>query len=91
MVKNLPAIAGDAEASGSTPGLERSPEGGNGNPLRYSCLENPLDREAWWATVHGVTESQTQPSTHAHTDQSLAVMVCSAQVEGHGARELAEG
>ena len=40
----------------STPGLRRSPGGGNGNPLQYSCLENPMDREAWWATVHGVAQ-----------------------------------
>ena len=53
VVKNLPANAGDA---GSIPGLARSPGGGNGNPLQYSCLENPMDRGAWWATVHGVTK-----------------------------------
>ena len=41
---------------GSIPGLERSPEEGNGNPLQYSCLENSLDKGVWWATVHGVTE-----------------------------------
>ena len=44
---------------GSIPGLERSSEEGNGNPLQYSCLGNPMDRGAWWATVHGVTKSQT--------------------------------
>ena len=44
---------------GSIPGLGRSPGGGNGNPLQYSCLRNPRDRGAWWATVHGVTKSQT--------------------------------
>ena len=43
----------------SIPGLGRSPEEGNGYPLQYSCLENPMDREAWWATVHGVAQSQT--------------------------------
>ena len=47
---------------GSIPGLGRSPGEGNGNPLQCSCLENPLDRGAWWATVHGVTKSQTQMS-----------------------------
>ena len=44
---------------GSIPGLGRSPGGGHGNPLQYSGLENPMDRGAWWAAVHGVTESQT--------------------------------
>ena len=43
----------------SIPGLERSPGEGNGNPLQYSCLENPLDRGAWWATIHGVAKSRT--------------------------------
>ena len=47
---------------GSIPGLGRPPAEGNGNPLQYSCLGNPTDREAWWATVHGVTKSQTQLS-----------------------------
>ena len=51
MVKNLPANAGDV---GLIPGLGRSLEEGNGNPLQYSCLENPTDRGARWATVHGV-------------------------------------
>ena len=55
VVKNPPANAGDAE--NSIPGLGRSPEEGNGNPLQYSCLGNPMDRD-WWATVHGVTKSQ---------------------------------
>ena len=45
---------------GSTPGLGRSPGEGNGNPLQYSCLENPMDREAWQATVHGVAKSRTR-------------------------------
>ena len=47
---------------GSVPGVGRSPGGGHGNPLQYSCLENPMDRGAWWVTVHGVTKSQTQLS-----------------------------
>ena len=49
----------DVRTAGSIPGLGRSPRGGHGNPLQYSCLENPMDREAWRATVHGVTESRT--------------------------------
>ena len=57
VVKNPPASAGD---SSSTPGLGKSPGGGNNNQFRYSCLENPMDRGTWWATVHRVTkESDT--------------------------------
>ena len=59
MVKNPPANAGDIRHTGSIPGLGRSLGEGNGNPLQYSCLENPMDREAWQVTVHGVTKSQT--------------------------------
>ena len=55
VVKNLPANAGDVRDEGLTPGLGRSPGGGYGNPLQYSFLENPMDRGAWWATVHEVT------------------------------------
>ena len=54
VVKNLPANAGDM---GSIPGLGRSPEGGSGSPLQYSCQENPMDRGTWWATVSGVAKS----------------------------------
>ena len=60
MVKNLTANAGDIRDAGSIPGLGRSPGEGNGNPLQYSCLENPVDREAWRATVHRVAKSQTR-------------------------------
>ena len=56
MVKNLPANAGHIRDVGSIPGQGRSPGEGNGNRLQYSCLENPMDEEAWQATVHGVTE-----------------------------------
>ena len=59
MVKNLSDNAGDAGDGGSIPGLERFPGVGNGNPLHYSCLENPADRGAWRAAVPGVTESDT--------------------------------
>ena len=61
MVKNMPANAGDVTDVGSIPGLGRSPGRGHGNLLQYSCLENPMDRGAWWATVHGVAKSWTQP------------------------------
>ena len=60
MVKNLPANIGDLRDVGSITGLERFPGGGHGNPLQYSCLENPMDRGAWQATVHRVANSQTQ-------------------------------
>ena len=56
------ASACDAEDPGSIPESGRSPGEGNGNPLQYSCLENPMDEGAWWATVHGITKSQTQLS-----------------------------
>ena len=59
VVKNLTANARELRDAGSIPGLRRSPRGGSGNPLQYPCLENPIGREAWWATVHGVTKSQT--------------------------------
>ena len=62
VVKSLPANAGDVGDAGSIPRLGRSLGGGNGNSLQYSCLGNPMDREAWWATVHGVADSQIQLS-----------------------------
>ena len=70
MVKNLPADAGDKKDLVSILVVGRSPGGGNGNPLRYSFLENSMDRGAWWATAYEVTKkSQMQLSTHAHTIQ----------------------
>ena len=59
VIQNPPASAGDPRDSGSIPRPGRSPGGGNGNPLQYSCLENPMDRGAWQATVHGVSKSWT--------------------------------
>jgi len=56
VVKNPPANAGNKRDVGLIPGSGRSPGEGNGNPLQYSCLENPMDREAWRATVHGATK-----------------------------------
>ena len=67
VVKNQPANAGDTGDAGSIPGSGRSPEGGHGNPLEYSRLENPMDRGAWLATVHRVAKSWTclkRLSTH---------------------------
>ena len=58
MVKNPPTNAGDIRDAGSIPGLGRSTGEGNGNPLQYFCLENPMDSEAWWAMVHRVAKSQ---------------------------------
>ena len=60
MVKNLSANAGDIRDSGSVPGLGRSPGGGHGTPLQRSCLENPMDREAWGTIFQRVVKSQTQ-------------------------------
>ena len=63
VVKNPPANAGDIRDSGSIPGSGRFPGGGHGNPLQYFCLENPMDRGAWKATVHKVTKNWTQWAT----------------------------
>ena len=60
MIKNLPANAGDVKDLGLIPGSERFLVGGHGNPLQYSCLENPMDRGARQATVYRVAKSQTQ-------------------------------
>ena len=60
MVKNLPVNGGEVRDAGSVPVLGRSPGGGHGNSLHYSCLENPTGRGAWWAAVHRVAQSQTQ-------------------------------
>ena len=72
VVKNLPANAGDIRDVALIPGLERSPEEGHGNPLQYSCLENPMDRGSWWATVHRVTKSWTRLSDFAHMHTTLS-------------------
>ena len=60
----------------STPGLGRPSRGGNGNPLLYSCLENSMDRGAWWATVHGVAKNQTQLGIHTHTPPVDSSLIC---------------
>ena len=67
VVKSLSVNAGDVRDAGSIPGSGRSPGGRHNNPLQYSCLENPMDRGAWQAAVHGITQSWTrlkQFSTH---------------------------
>jgi len=63
MLKNPPANAGDIRDADMIPRLRRSPAGGHSNPFQYSCLENPMDRGAQWATVHRVTESDTTKVT----------------------------
>ena len=63
VVKNLPANAEDTGDSGLIPGSGRSPGGGRGNPFQCSCLGNPMDRRAWWATIHKVTESDMTEAT----------------------------
>ena len=69
MVKYLPAIAGDTGDMGLILGSARSPGVGNGNPLQYSCLENPRDRGVWWAAIYGVTESDTTEATWQQQQQ----------------------
>ena len=64
VLKNPPANAGDVRVVGLIPGWGRSPGEGNGYPLQYSCLENPMDRGAWWATVHGVAGSDTTEAVY---------------------------
>ena len=73
LVNNLPAKAGDARDLSSIPGSERSPGEGNGSLLQYYCLEDPMDRGAWLATVYKVAKSQTRLSAcaHAHIDTLL--------------------
>ena len=63
VVRNPPANAGDVRHVGSVSGSGRSPEGGHGNPVQYSCLENPMDRGAWWAVVQWVTNSDMAEAT----------------------------
>ena len=72
MVKNPFPNAGDIRDAGSIPGPEKSPGERNSNPLQYSCLENPMDREAWQATVHRITASgKTEATARTDTGQAL--------------------
>ena len=75
VVKNPPANAGDIRVAGLVPGLGRSPGGGHGNPSQYSCLENPMDRRPWQATVHGVAVSRMRLSAHTHTHAHTATAI----------------
>ena len=70
-VRNPPANSGDTGGTDSVPELGRSPGEGNGNPLQYSCLGNPMDRGAWRATVHGVSKSQTRLSNNTKHDKQV--------------------
>ena len=79
MVKNLLAIVGDTGDMGSIPELGRCLGGGNGNPLQYSCLENLMDRGAWWATIHEVTKSQIM-TEHEDDDHSYLFNISSNKI-----------
>ena len=75
MVKNPPASMGDIREMSLIPGSRRSSGGAYGNPLQYSCLENPMDRGAWWATVHRVTElDMTEGTLHARI--MVVIIIC---------------
>ena len=82
MIKNLPANAGDTGDPVLIPGSGRSPGGGNGNPLQYSCLGNPMDRGAWWSTVYGVTESDTTEHPYRHMHINTYVLIVTFIVTG---------
>ena len=75
MVKNPPANAGDVRDSSLSRGSGRSPGGGHGNPLQYSCLENPMDRGAWQATVHRVPKSWTQLNRLSMETHKVALII----------------
>ena len=77
VVKNLPASAGDA---GSISGSGRCPGGGNGNPLQYSCLENPMDRGACWAIAPGATESDTIAAENTALDGHFIGLIVSLTI-----------
>ena len=81
MVKNPPANGGGVRDTGSNPGSGRSPAGGNGNPLQYSCLENPMNRRAWWAKVHSVPQSWTNAS-------KVMLKILQARLQQYVNREL---
>ena len=103
VVKNPPANAGDVRDLGSIPGSGRSPGGGHGNPLQYSCLENPMDRGAWQATVHKVhgvgtslkkLSKRTRNSTsHRELVHTLSLLLSPplSTYRGEGRRRMEKG
>ena len=76
VVKNYPANAGGTRDTGSVPGSRRSLGEGNGSPLEYFCLKNPMDRGASWATVHGITESDMTEQLSTHTKYNSIYIIC---------------
>ena len=78
VVKNPAANAGDIRDMGSIPGSGRYPVGGHDNPLQYSCLENPMERGAWWVTVQGITKSWTRLK-RLSTAHTLSIVPCAVQ------------
>ena len=74
-VKNLPVNTGHVKDVGLIPGWRRSPQGGNGSLLQYSCLSNPMHRGAWWATVQRISKSQTQMSMHECVHTTLHIFL----------------
>ena len=76
VVKNLPASAGDVRDADLTPGLGRSHGEGHGNPFQYSCLKNPMERGAWWATVHGLQRvGHDQMTKHSTANNTLLAVL----------------
>ena len=86
VVKNLPANSGDVRVVGLIPGFGRSPGGGHGNPLQYSCLENLMDRGAWWAIVHRFAQSRTWLSDWActHSKECEVISPCGFDLHSPG-------
>ena len=74
---------GDIVDVGSIPGSRRFPRGGHGNPLQYSCLENPMDRGAWWDTVHGVAKNQTRLSDFTYSLTKVASKYSETERDTH--------